>query len=104
MIKNYFFNNLIKAENIAKEYSITREEQDEYAAKSQQRAEAAIAAGYFKNEIVPVSIVNRKETIVISSDEFPKAGTTAQGLAKLRPVFTVSNERIKFKLKYNLVF
>ncbi|KAF7989368.1 hypothetical protein HCN44_008042 [Aphidius gifuensis] len=77
----------ITAENIAKEYSITREEQDQYAALSQQKAEAAVTAGFFKNEIVPVEIKSKKETITIATDEYPKFGTTVQGLGKLRPVF-----------------
>ncbi|XP_012262286.2 acetyl-CoA acetyltransferase [Athalia rosae] len=77
----------ITAENIAKKYNISREEQDKYAAKSQQRVEAAVAAGNFDMEIVPVIIPTRKETIVVSKDEFPKPGTTVDGLAKLRPAF-----------------
>ncbi|XP_043484758.1 acetyl-CoA acetyltransferase, cytosolic [Leptopilina heterotoma] len=81
----------ITAENIAKNFTINREDQDEYAAKSQQKAEAAIAAGYFDKEIVPVTIQSRKETIVMTKDEFPKAGTTAQGLGRLRPAFLKSN-------------
>lgn len=81
----------ITAENIAKNFIITREDQDEYAAKSQQKAEAAITAGYFDKEIVPVTIQSRKETIVMTKDEFPKAGTTAQGLGQLRPAFLKSN-------------
>ncbi|XP_051157114.1 acetyl-CoA acetyltransferase, cytosolic [Leptopilina boulardi] len=81
----------ITAENIAKNFTISREDQDEYAAKSQQKAEAAISAGYFDKEIVPITIQSRKDTIVMSKDEFPKAGTTAQGLGKLRPAFLKSN-------------
>lgn len=79
------------AENIAKRFTISREEQDNYAAKSQQRAEAAIAAGYFKKEIVAVEITDRKKSIVISEDEYPKAGTTVDALGKLRPVFDKVN-------------
>lgn len=73
---------------MAKKYSICREEQDEFAAKSQQKAEAAITKGYFDKEIVPVSVTVRKNTTIVSKDEFPKPGTTAKDLAALRPVFT----------------
>ena len=77
----------LTAENIAEKFEISRETQDEFAANSQQRAEAAIAAGKFKDEIVPVTVKKRKEEIVIDVDEFPRAGVTAEGLAKLRPAF-----------------
>lgn len=77
----------ITAENIAEQFEITREQQDEFAAASQQKAEAAIAAGNFKGEIVPVTIKTRKEDIVVDADEFPRAGVTAEGLGKLRPAF-----------------
>lgn len=66
---------------------INREDQDEYAAKSQQKAETAIANGYFDKEIVAVPVTVRKDTTLVSKDEFPKSGTTAQGLGKLRPAF-----------------
>ncbi len=76
------------AENIAKKYGISREEQDEFAAASQQKAEAAIAAGKFADEIVAVEIPQRKgDPIIFDKDEFPKAGVTAEGIAKLRPAF-----------------
>jgi len=77
----------ITAENIADKYSISRERQDEFAAASQQKAEAAIAAGKFKDEIVPVKIKKRKEEIVFDQDEFPRRGVTAEGLSGLRPAF-----------------
>ena len=77
----------ITAENIAETFGISREEQDEFAAASQQKAEAAIGEGKFKNEITPVTIKTRKEEIVFDTDEFPRAGVTAEGLAKLRPAF-----------------
>ncbi|XP_023290480.1 acetyl-CoA acetyltransferase, cytosolic isoform X2 [Orussus abietinus] len=77
----------VTAENIAKSFSISREEQDEFAAKSQQKAELAISAGYFEKEIVPVSVSNRKESITITKDEFPRPNTTIEGLKKLKPVF-----------------
>ncbi len=76
------------AENIAKQYGISREEQDEFAASSQNKAEAAIAAGKFNDEIVPVEIPQRKgDPVVFDKDEFPKAGVTAEGIGKLRPAF-----------------
>ncbi|MCB9983196.1 MAG: acetyl-CoA C-acetyltransferase [Rhodospirillales bacterium] len=77
----------ITAENIAEKFSISREDQDAFAAQSQQRTEAAIAAGKFKDEIVPVTIKTRKEEIVFDTDEFPRAGVTAEGLGGLRPAF-----------------
>jgi acetyl-CoA C-acetyltransferase len=76
------------AENIAKQYGIGREEQDAFAAQSQQRAEAAIRGGVFREEIVPIEIPQRKgEPVVFDTDEFPRPGTTAEALAKLRPAF-----------------
>lgn len=80
-------NMLIIAENIAEKYAISREAQDEYASKSQQKAEAAIITGNFEKEIIPVTIASRKETIIVSKDEFPKFGTTTEKLAKLKPAF-----------------
>ncbi|MCB1720942.1 MAG: acetyl-CoA C-acetyltransferase [Rhodospirillales bacterium] len=77
----------ITAENIAEKFSITRKQQDEFAAQSQQRAEAAIASGKFKDEIVPVTVKKRKEEVVFEQDEFPRAGVTAEGLGGLRPAF-----------------
>lgn len=81
----------ITAKNLTKAYNVSREDQDEYAAKSQQKAEAAIAAGYFDKEIVPVEVPGKKGSTVVSKDEYPKAGTTVQNLAKLRPVFLKDN-------------
>ena len=75
------------AENVARKWQLTREEQDAFAAASQQKAEAAQKAERFKDEIVPVTIKTRKGDIVVDSDEYPKHGTTAEGLAKLRPAF-----------------
>lgn len=78
----------ITAENIAEKYNITREEQDEFAALSQQKAVAAIEQGRFKEEIVPVSIPQKKgEVKAFGTDEFPKPGTTVESLQKLRPAF-----------------
>ncbi|MCK6399757.1 acetyl-CoA C-acetyltransferase [Thauera aminoaromatica] len=78
------------AENVAKKYGISREEQDAFAAASQQKAEAAQTAGRFKDEIVPVEIVTRKGTVVFDTDEFIKPGTTAESLAGLKPAFDKS--------------
>ncbi|MGL5384720.1 MAG: acetyl-CoA C-acetyltransferase [Enterobacterales bacterium] len=78
----------ITAENVAKEYGITREAQDALALASQQKAVAAISSGAFAKEIVPVTVKHRKGDIVVDTDEFPKAATTAEGLAKLRPAFS----------------
>ncbi len=76
------------AENIAKQFNISREEQDEFAASSQQKTEAAQANGTFNDEIVPVSIPQRKgDPIVFDRDEFPRAGVTAEALGNLRPAF-----------------
>ncbi|HGY5109241.1 TPA: acetyl-CoA C-acetyltransferase [Citrobacter braakii] len=77
----------ITAENVAKEYGISREMQDELALQSQRKAVAAIESGAFEAEIVPVSVSSRKKTIIIERDEFPKADSTAEGLAALRPAF-----------------
>jgi len=76
------------AENIAQQYGFSREEQDEFAAASQQKAEAAQKAGHFENEITPVSIPQRKgDPIEFKQDEFPRPGTTAEKLSGLRPAF-----------------
>ena len=75
------------AENVAQRWQITREQQDALAARSQSRAEAAQKAGRFKDEIVPVTIKTRKGETVVDTDEYPKHGTTADALAKLRPAF-----------------
>ncbi|MDW7652067.1 MAG: acetyl-CoA C-acyltransferase, partial [Bacillota bacterium] len=78
----------ITAENIAADFCISREEQDELAAESQRRAVAAIEAGRFKDEIIPVEIPQRKgDPVIFDTDEFPKKGSNAEVLAKLRPAF-----------------
>jgi acetyl-CoA C-acetyltransferase len=78
----------ITAENIVEQWGITREELDDFSAISQQKAEAAILAGKFKDEIVPVEIPQRKgDPVIFDTDEFPKFGTKAETLAKLRPAF-----------------
>jgi len=75
------------AENVAKQWQITRQQQDEFALRSQQKAEAAQKAGKFKDEITPVTIKARKGDIVVDADEYPKHGTTLEALQKLRPAF-----------------
>jgi acetyl-CoA C-acetyltransferase len=75
------------AENVAQRWQITREQQDEFAARSQMKAEAAQKAGRFKDEIVPVTVRTRRGDTVIDADEHPKHGTTVEVLAKLRPAF-----------------
>lgn len=75
------------AENVAREWQITRDEQDSFAAASQNKAEAAQKEGRFKDEIVPVTIKTRKGEVVCDADEYIKAGVTAESLAKLRPAF-----------------
>src|SRR5512143_1169906 len=75
------------AENVAKQWQITRQMQDEFAVASQNKAEAAMKAGKFKDEIVPVTIKSRKGDVVVDTDEYPKAGVTLEGISKLRPAF-----------------
>ena len=75
------------AENVAKQWQITRQMQDEFAVASQNKAEAAQKAGKFKDEIVPVTIKSRKGDIVVDTDEYPKKSVTLEALAKLRPAF-----------------
>lgn len=78
----------ITAENLAEKYGITREEQDEYSALSQNRSEKALQINVFADEIVPVEIPQRKgDPIVVAKDEYPRPGVTAAALAKLRPAF-----------------
>jgi acetyl-CoA C-acetyltransferase len=76
------------AENVAEKYQITREHQDAFAVASQNKAEAAITSGRFKDEIVPVTIKGRKGDTVVDTDEFPRFGVTVDAVAKLRPAFT----------------
>jgi len=78
----------ITAENIVEQWNITREEMDEFALRSQLRAEAAITSGKFKDEIVPVEVPQRKgDPIVVDTDEHPRFGSTLEKMAKLRPAF-----------------
>jgi acetyl-CoA C-acetyltransferase len=75
------------AENVAKKWQITRQQQDEFAVKSQNKAEAAMKSGRFKDEIAPVTVKSRKGDIVVDTDEYPKAGVTVESISKLRPAF-----------------
>jgi acetyl-CoA C-acetyltransferase len=75
------------AENVARQWQITRAQQDEFAVGSQNKAEAAQKAGRFKDEIAPVTVKTRKGDVVVDSDEYPKHGTTLDAIAKLRPAF-----------------
>src|SRR5438067_4906944 len=77
----------ITAENVAKKYEVSRQDQDEFALASQAKAEAAQKAGRFKDEIVPLQIPQKKGTVTFDSDEYPKHGTTLESLAALRPAF-----------------
>src|SRR6056297_1157462 len=78
----------VTAENIVEQWGLTREEQDEFALRSQHRAEAAQKSGRFKDEIVPVEVPQRRgDPLVIDTDEYPKHGATLEGLSKLRPAF-----------------
>jgi acetyl-CoA C-acetyltransferase len=75
------------AENVAKQWQITRQQQDEFAVGSQSKAETAQKTGRFKDEIVPVTVKARKGDIVVDTDEYPKHGTTLDAIGKLRPAF-----------------
>ncbi len=75
------------AENVARQWQITRETQDAFAVASQNKAEAAQAAGKFKNEIIPVTIAGRKGDVIVSDDEYIKKGVTLESVAKLKPAF-----------------
>ncbi len=77
----------ITAENVAKKFTISREEQDAFSAASQQKAETAQKSNRFKEEIIPVTVKGKKEDVIVDKDEFPRHGTTAETLSKLRPAF-----------------
>lgn len=84
------FNNYhmgITAENVAEQWGLTREQLDEFAAWSQQKCEKAMKEGKFKDEIVPVEVKKKKETVIVDTDEGPRPGTTKESIAKLRPAF-----------------
>jgi acetyl-CoA C-acetyltransferase len=78
----------VTAENVAKKYGISRRDQDEFAAASQQKAQAAQTAGRFKDEIAPIEVVQRKSTVSFDTDEFIRAGTTVEALSELKPAFS----------------
>src|SRR5437016_1265383 len=80
------------AENVAKQWQITRQQQDEFAVGSQNKAEAAQKSGRFKDEITPVTVKTRKGDVVVDSDEYPKAGVTMEKVAGLRPAFNKEGE------------
>jgi len=77
----------VTAENVAKEYAVTREEQDEFAVKSQNKAEAAQKSGRFKDEIIPFEIPSRKGPVVFADDEYPRHGATLEAMKGLKPAF-----------------
>jgi acetyl-CoA C-acetyltransferase len=77
----------VTAENVAKEYAVTREEQDEFAVKSQNKTEAAQKAGRFKDEIIPFEIPSRKGPVVFADDEYPRHGATLEAMQGLKPAF-----------------
>ncbi len=77
----------ITAENIAEQFELTREQQDEFAVASQNKAEAAIKDGKFQDEIVPITVKVKRDEVVFDTDEFPRAGATFEGMQKLKPAF-----------------
>jgi acetyl-CoA C-acetyltransferase len=77
----------VTAENVAAEYEVSREDQDAFAAESQRKAGEALKSGRFKDEIVPVPVQRKKETVLVDTDEHPRPDSTAELLAKLRPAF-----------------
>ena len=83
----YHYHMGITAENIAEQWHLTRQQLDEFAAWSQQKAQKAIAEGKFKDEIVPVEVKKKKETILFDTDEGPRAGVTAESISGLKPAF-----------------
>lgn len=86
---------LILAENVADKYKISRELQDKYALESQKRAADAQNNGIFKDEIIPIEIKTRRNTIVFDTDEYPKHNTTLESLSTLKPVFKPVRHFIK---------
>ena len=88
------------AENIADIWGITRKEMDEFAASSQNKAEAALNSGRFNDEIVPVMIKKKKEMVEFKVDEFPRAGVTAEGISKLRGAFPVGPEGVEETIEH----
>lgn len=90
------------AENICDVWGITREELDEFAASSQNKAEAALNSGRFNDEIVPVMIKKKKEMVEFKVDEFPRAGVTAEGISKLRGAFPVGPEGVEETIEHTI--
>ena len=78
----------VEGSNVAKEFEVSRERQDEYACASQQRYATALKAGYFKEELIPIAVPNPKGTTTVAADEQPRPDTTIEGLARLKPVYT----------------
>src|SRR2546427_6433706 len=78
----------VEGSNVAKEFEVSREGQDEYAYTSQQRYATALKAGSFKEELIPIAVANPKGTTTVAGDEQPRPETTMEGLARLKPVFT----------------
>src|SRR3989475_5561332 len=78
----------VEGSNVAKEFEVSRERQDEYAYASQQRYATALKAGSFKEELIPIAVANPKGTTTVAGDEQPRPETTMEGLARLKPVFT----------------
>jgi acetyl-CoA C-acetyltransferase len=77
----------VEGSNVAREFEVSRERQDEYACGSQQRYAAALKAGHLTDELVPVAVPNPRGTVTVSADEQPRPDTTIEGLARLKPVF-----------------
>lgn len=111
--KFYFLFNMINkililAENVADKYKISREHQDKYALESQKRAADAQNNGIFKDEIIPIEIKTRRNTIVFDTDEYPKHNTTLESLSALKPVFKqvrhFSKNFMKIKIKYFIIY
>lgn len=82
---------VISAENVAKKYGISREDQDKFAAESQQRVKQAQEAGYFVKEILPITVNGKNGSVVVDRDEPPRHGTTVEVLQKLKPAFQKVN-------------
>ncbi len=91
------------AENICDVWGITREELDEFAASSQNKAEAALNSGRFNDEIVPVMIKKKKEMVEFKVDEFPRPGVTAEGISKLRGAFPVGPEGVEETIEHTFL-
>lgn len=82
---------VISAENVAKKYGISREDQDKFATESQQRVKQAQEAGYFVTEILPITVTGKKGSVIVDRDEPPRHGTTVEVLQRLKPAFQKVN-------------